>query len=199
MFSSSARSVFSSNAATGTSSAFGSSNSKNDGLVKLYAKLGKYINSIELIYIEYTKGNFGTVATILTQDTYNRYAVRLSNLARPKNKYREYEYLRENAVNSLHGMFQSIQQYNEIIDLENELAISRQAEEILYDPQKLQRYISQLNRETSAFPSSNVTAIAATLKPEYHEYVQQYGYPEGGVFDMDKLAVILKKLQIVIL
>ena len=83
--------------------------------------------------------------------------------------------------------------------MENELAVSRQAEEILYDPQKLQRYISQINRETSAFPSSNVTAIAATLKPEYHEYVQQYGYPEGGVFDMDKLAVILKKLQIVIL
>lgn len=199
MFSNSTRSVFSSNTSTGSSSSFGSSNSKNDGLIKLYAKLGKYINSIKRIYIQYTRGNFGTVATILTQDTYNRYAIRLANLSRPKNKFREYEFLRENAVNSLHGMYQSIQQYNEIIDLENELAVSRQAEEILYDPEELQRYINRLNRETSAFPSSNVTAIAATLKPEYHEYVEQYGYPEGGVFDMDKLAVILKKLQIVIL
>ena len=90
-------------------------------------------------------------------------------------------------------MYQGIQQYARIIDLQNSLELSKENEAILYDPVRLSAYIAELNRPKFAFPDSNVTTIAATLKPEYAEYIALYGYPEGGVFDMDKLSTILKK------
>jgi hypothetical protein len=98
-------------------------------------------------------------------------------------------------VNSLHGMFQGIQQYAENVDLQNALELSQDHEAILYDPVRLNAYIVELNKPKLALPDSNVTTIAATLKPEYAAYIALYGYPEGGVFEMDKLAAILKQLN----
>jgi hypothetical protein len=161
----------------------------------MYTALSAYVESIRIIFEEYKLGRFNAVATILTQNVYNTYAVRLSNLSADPNKYREYETLRISCVNALHGMYQGVQQYERILDLQNELELSKENEAILFDPVRLNAYIADLNRPKFAFPDSNVTTIAATLKPEYAEYIRLYGYPEGGVFDMDKLAAILKQLM----
>lgn len=196
MFASSAsKSVFSRNVASGGSTAFPTGASKDATNMLMYKKLSTYIDSIQIIFKEYTKGNFFQVANILTQPVYNRYAVELSNLSADPNKYRYYENLRLSCVNSLHGMYQGIQQYALMIDLQNSLELSREHEAILYDPVKLNAYIEELNKPKLALPDSNVTTIAATLKPEYAEYIALYGYPEGGVFDMDKLAAVLKQLN----
>lgn len=195
MFTSSAlKSVFSKNFASGGASAFPTGDSKNSTSIAMYKKLSTYIESIRVIFEEYTKGRFFEVANILTQSVYKRYAVELNNLSADPNKYREYEILRVSCVNSLHGMYQGIQQYATVIDLQNSLELSKDNEAILYDPVRLNAYIEDLNKPKLALPDSNVTTIAATLKPEYAEYILLYGYPEGGVFDMDKLAAILKRL-----
>ncbi len=191
--SSSSKSVFTKNVATRGSTAFPTSESKNSTSISMFAKLSVYVESIGIIFEEYKLGHFYQVANILTQNVYNKYAVQLSNLSADPNKYREYESLRRSCVNSLHGMYQGIQQYARIIDLQNSLELSKENEAILYDPVRLSAYIAELNRPKFAFPDSNVTTIAATLKPEYAEYIALYGYPEGGVFDMDKLSTILKK------
>ena len=191
--SSSSKSVFTKNVANRGSTAFPTSESKNSTSISMFAKLSVYVETIGIIFEEYKLGHFYEVANILTQNVYNKYAVQLSNLSADPNKYREYESLRRSCVTSLHGMYQGIQQYARIIDLQNSLELSKENEAILYDPVRLSAYIAELNRPKFAFPDSNVTTIAATLKPEYAEYIALYGYPEGGVFDMDKLSTILKK------
>ena len=60
---------------------------------------------------------------------------------------------------------------------------------ILDDKTKLQEYINSLLGSRSILPDSKVTIIAAEIKPEYVEYIQMYGFPEGAVFDMDRLSV----------
>ena len=81
--------------------------------------------------------------------------------------------------------------------MENALESSKEAEDILYDTVRLKEFIANLNRQTAVFPDARITPIVATLKPEYAEYIRLYGYPESGVFDMDKLAKILKSLLVV--
>jgi hypothetical protein len=46
----------------------------------------------------------------------------------------------------------------------------------------------------SFFGDINVTMPILTLKPEYAEYIKKYGYPEGGIFESDKIAEILENL-----
>ena len=59
------------------------------------------------------------------------------------------------------------------------------------DMNKLREYIRGLSGSLSLFPDMYVTSIAATLKPEIAIYIQLYGFPDGGVFEADKLAFAL--------
>lgn len=204
MWASSSKSVFSTNvsgigggitAYSAGPAASSTGTTSTSASMSMYKDLSAYVESIRIIFEEYKLGRFNAVATILTQNVYQTYAVRLSNLSADPNKYSEYESLRRSCVNSLHGMYQGVQQYEKILDLQNELELSKENEAILFDPVRLNAYIADLNRPRFAFPDSTVTTIAATLKPEYAEYIALYGYPEGGVFDMDKLAAILKQLM----
>lgn len=193
--SSSSKSVFTKNVSTAGASTLPTANSQNERLAAAFKKLAKYVSSITIIFDEYKKGNFYAVANILTQNVYNRYAISLNNLRENKQRFPDYELMRENCINSLHGIYQAMQQYAITIDLEHALENARESEKILQDPVLLQQYIDNLNNQVAVFPDANVTMMAATLKPEYAEYVNLYGYPEGGVFDMDLLAEILKKQQ----
>lgn len=193
--SSSGKSVFSTNVSITGGGSLPTSDSKHARTFTALKRLVKYVDTISIIFKEYKKGNFVTVGNILTQKVYNRYAIELNNLRENRQKFREYETMRVNCIDSLHGMYQAVQQQAIKVDLEHALENAREAEEILEDPKRLQRYIDKLNRQVAVFPDANVTIMAATLKPEYNEYIRIYGYPEGGVFDMDLLAEILKKQQ----
>jgi hypothetical protein len=46
------------------------------------------------------------------------------------------------------------------------------------------------------FPDTDAVMKKATLKPQYAEYVRLYGFPEGGLFDMDRLGAIITQLGI---
>jgi len=202
MFASSAKSVFSKNVAgvgggmtaySAGPAAVASTSAPAAAPASIYTALSQYVESISIIFEVYKMGNFYQVANILTKTVYNRYAVQLSNLSEDPNKYRDYETLRISCVNALHGMYQGIQQYAKILDLQHALELCEEYEAILRDPVRLNAYIAELNQPKFAFPNSTVTTIAATLKPEYAEYIALYGYPAGGVFDMEKLAAILKQ------
>ena len=62
--------------------------------------------------------------------------------------------------------------------------------------QKLRDYVNNLKKNVSIFPEMNVTIIRAEIKPEYAEYIKLYGYPQGGIFDMDRLADILINMEL---
>jgi len=175
---------------------FGNGDTINLSFVNMYKKLAAVVSTINALMDEYSKGNFYTVANILTQRMYNNLSISLANLVLTTNKFPEYEVLRKSTVLGLGGLWQSIMQYSEYVDIKAQLAIAKDHESILYDSVKLREYINQFNQRRVLFPDSNVRAMAATLKPEYAEYVKQFGFPKGAVFEPDKLAQVLKRLGI---
>ena len=164
-------------------------------LAAMYYKLSGVIQTINALLKEYSKGNFYTVANILTQQAYNKLSTNLAGLAAEANKFPEYEIIRGSATSSLAGLYQCVLQYAELVDTKAQLEHCKDHEAILYDPVRLSEHIAKLNQRRIIFPESNVRVIPATLKPEYAAYVKQYGFPAGAVFDPDKLAFILNQLN----
>lgn len=168
----------------------------NQVLVGMYSKLSKVVETVNTLMKEYSQGNFYAVANILTLETYNKLSINLANLAVSSNKYPEYETIRNSSTTALGGLYQSILQYSELVNVQLQLDISKDRESILYDRTKLQEFIDKMNQQRQIFPESNVQVIKATLKPEYAAYVKQFGFPEGAVFEPDKLAFVLQQLGI---
>lgn len=173
---------------------YGNETSKNKKLINMYKKLADLMTTINMLLSEYSKGHISEVASILTHDAYNDLAIKLSALAVPATKYPEYETIRASTATTLAGLRQSIIQYVECLDCEEKLVLAKEHESILYDPVKLKAYIETLKQNRQIFPESNVKVIPATLKPEYAAYVKLFGFPEGAVFETDKLAFVLQQL-----
>jgi hypothetical protein len=171
--------------------------SKNQIMVNMYKKLAAVVQTINTLMLEYSNANFYAVANILTLSMYNKLSVSLSDLAASATKYPDYETIRLSSTSSLKGLYQSILQYSDYVDVKHKLEICEEHESILYDRVKLQDFINKLNQNKRLFPESNVKVTKATLKPEYAEYIKQYGFPEGSVFDPDRLGHILRQMEIV--
>ncbi len=167
---------------------------KNRILINLYAKLSVYIQTVRTLLDQYSTGNFYTLANILTAPVYNKMSVDLQGLA--AYKYGDYENIRLSTMSSLQGLFQSAIQYATLVDTQVKLDKALDYERILNDPVRLQEYIKMLQGRRSLFKDSNVRVIPATAKPEYLQYIKLYGYPAGGIFEMEKLAPILRELGI---
>ena len=206
MFSSSSggQSVFSSVAARGGGrSAFsgsgGGGGGKDTTTMKKFKKLTKSTKNLNPIFAAYQNGRYNQLSNLLNQNQYQRYSVQLTNLRERKSRYPEYEDLRGIATQSLQGAYRALQQFTDVRDLEQQLQNIQDAEDILYNPQRLHEYLQTLQPQEEVLPSVNVTAIAATLRPEYAEYISLYGYPENGIFDMDLLGEIIKRTVTTIL
>jgi hypothetical protein len=160
-----------------------------------YHKLADIIKSINVLYEEYNKGNFESIAHVFTLGVYQELSVQLVNIRNLRCDFKDYETLRRSTTYALGGLYQSMLQYSRINNLTNMFNNCKERNSILTDPVKLKEYIDSLNRKTTIFPESTVRVTAAKIKPEYVEYIKLYGYPPGGVFDMDKLGIIIKRLQ----
>lgn len=167
---------------------------ENQLIVNMYKKLSVVVQTVNTLMTEYSKGNFYAVANILNLENYNTYSILLANLEANALRYPEYEIIRKSSTSALTGLYQSIIQYSDYLNLEEQLIISQQKENILYNPTLLSEFISKMQQNRQLFPESTVDAPMATLKPEYAAYIAQYGFPQGGVFDPDRLAYILQKM-----
>jgi len=190
MFSSSSISLFSANVST-TYTQLTNGDTQNRALIAMYTRLANYVQNIQMLFTQYSQGNFFAVANILTLNVYNQYSIGIKGLEANASVYPDYEKLRLGTVAALQGLYQSIQQYANLVDTEAKLENAAQYEIILGDPDKLYEYIKTLNLKTAIFPLSEVTIQPAILKAEYAKYIELYGFPPGGVFEMDKLAAIL--------
>ena len=161
----------------------------------LYNKLSVYVRTIRTLLSEYAKGNFYTVANILTDTVYKKMSQDLLGLAANPQKFADYENLRLANTSALEGLYQSIIQHSNLVDTEVKLEKAKEFELILKDPERLKAYIKMLQGRTSLFKDSTVQVKSATLKPEYAQYIRRFGFPAGGVFEMDKLAMALNDLN----
>lgn len=151
------------------------SNSLEGVLGSLYENVGKDIK-------EYTdKYSLGENLTdIFTYTVYRTLSVELFKESFPSSP--NYTYIYEIIVSCLEGLYKSVirdREYNDEI-------------------KALNRIIDDL-RNISSRPlldaSATVDAVAL-IRPEIKVYVSRYGFPEGGVFESDKLATIIAELAV---
>jgi hypothetical protein len=178
-------------------------------MVELYHELSTVTNSIKTLQETYAAGNVYAVANILTADVYNELIIQLQSLfAEPSSAdralnmedvYSDYERIRTNTSTGLTSLRKAVLQHSELVETQTKLLTAEEKVKILYDPVKLQEYIDNLNNQAASklFPDSTVQVRKAVIKPEYAEYIKRYGYPEGGAFNPDKLAEIMKELGII--
>ena len=172
-----------------------SSDSRNNIQSDLYAKLATFIRTVRILLYEYSKGEYYTVANVLTQKVYEKMSAELLRLSVDPKKYPDYELLRLTYTSAFEGLYQSVLQHSTLLDANVKIDNLKGYEKILKDPEKLKEYIQNLQKSTSLFGDSVVQVPKATLKPQYAEYIRRHGFPPAGVFEMDKLADVLRDLH----
>jgi len=176
---------------TSTSPTSGSS----DIQLSFYQNLANTIAELDALLTNYSLGNFSSVVQTLTMSEYNYIASLLNNLQQSASLYPDYETIR-NVINmALQGLLQSVNQYIILTNTQNNLAICEQKSAILNNITELQNYLNGLKGSRTVFPNVYGQSIVATIKPEYVTYIQLYGYPPNGIFEIDKLAPIIQSLQ----
>ena len=153
-----------------------------------YTNLANALTAINQLIADFSVGNFNGITKFLTLAKYNQLGLIFNGLQKNANKYGDYEKLRVNIVRTIQGLMQTIQLYLKLGNTQNELIASQASASILTDMTKLQAYLETLKGSRQLFPDSNITVIAATIKPQYSEYIKRYGYPTSGIFEVDKLA-----------
>ena len=166
-------------------------NVKNEDI---YKTLSEYSINIQNLLYQFSLGKFKEVSKVLTRNYYQYLSVNLSKISYID--YPIYEQLRSSIRYSLEGLYKSLDQYNNLTSTESILKTTKERAAILDDMTKLKEYITGLKKQVSVFPDMNITIIRAEIKQEYVEYIRLYGYPQGGIFDMDKLGAILIRMDL---
>jgi hypothetical protein len=177
-----------------TNSPYTSSTQYSLQTLSYYTTLASSLTQLNNLIIQYSLGNFSYVAQNLSIQEYNNLALVFNGLIETA-ATEEYENIRQTINYTLQGLLQSVNQYNTLTSTQNQLTISQQQSDILNNPTLLQEYINNLKNSAVLFPAVSITPTLAILKPEYATYILLYGYPANGVFEIDKLAPILKEFS----
>jgi hypothetical protein len=160
-----------------------------NNILSYYENLAKISTTINIMLIYFSNGQFKELSSIFTLEFYNNLSIELNNIKYEKDK--NYEIIRNTVLLSLQGLWQCMNQYYNILFLTTE---NNYYSNILNNKDNLNKYVKSLLNEKTLFPDQTINTVAVTMKPEYIAYVKLYGFPEGGVFDSDKLAQILLNL-----
>lgn len=160
----------------------------------IYKVLADFSVTIQNLLFQFSLGHFKEVSNILNRKYYQYLSVKLSKIAYID--YPIYEQLRRSIRYSLEGLYKAVEQYGVLVNHEFKCDKLEEKAAILDDMKKLKEYVNTLKGATTIFPDLNITAPLAKIKPEYAEYIKLYGYPAGGIFDMDKLGAILISMDL---
>ena len=133
------------------------------------------VRDVNNISTNYASGQFETIKTVLTQSTYNDLAIKLYSLKKPANV--RYEKIRNIVNTNLQGLLQSVNMYNDNVDLTAERNLYKTKADMLNSVDALLAQLQMLRSSISLFPDQTITVIAAEIKPEYLVYIKTYGYP----------------------
>ena len=151
------------------------------------------VNDINAISANYASGHFDAIKTELTQTTFNNFSVELVGLKKPA--YTRYEKIRNIMNTNLQGLLQSINLYNDNVDVTAERNVYKTKADILNNVDALLAQLKLLRSSISLFPDQTITVIPVEIKAEYLVYIKTYGYPENGIWDPDLLGSILLSIR----
>jgi hypothetical protein len=152
-----------------------------------YFTLGDYTN----LKNSMTQTMINTLTILLSDSTiyYNQNVDNLSMFIYDKYTFEKY---RNNTTYILNGIIQALLQFDKVDQLTNEVASYK---EILKDDTSIINYLNS-HRELSqiAFSSSQTFNTNIVLKPWYKRYIMDYGPPNTGIFETDKMAIVVQSL-----
>ena len=166
-------------------------------VLNFYSDLALIIDEIIPLLYNFSIGNFEFVTKTLTKTLYYNLSIKLLSIRQDPVLFPEYESTRICINRALEGLQQSIILHKKLESEEIQLQMTKERADILDNMDKLKAFINSLGGSVSLFQDVTVTAVAAQLKPEIAIYLKLYGYPEGGVFDMENLAnaINIAKIQ----
>lgn len=160
--------------------------------LNLFSDLSVIVTELNKYLYNYSIGNYDYIDENLTELAYYDLTQELAKLQQDANVYPEFENIRQTATRSLEGLKKAMLQHKDCQNTAQQLEITKERAGILDDMSELKKYINSLVGSLSLFPDIEITSVAATLKPEIAIYIKLYGFPNGGVFDTDKLAFCIK-------
>lgn len=161
-----------------------------------FFQIKKLLKTPIVIYIqntinEYNLGNFEKVVELLPKEKVESLLNVLYSYKKNSKQYPTYENVRTLFKLYLEGLVKCISQYLELLNTKSKLQESEERNNILDDMTKLQEYIDRLQRTMRIFNPPPQTVARATILPEHATYLRMYGYPVGGLFDVEKLKYII--------
>ena len=151
------------------------------------------VSTIIGYYSNFALGNFDEVRENLTIETFETLSKQLFLFKSSLADTSDYEIVRNIIVKSFEALMQMIKQFVMCTELEVKLEAANKKAAILDDVQALEDYIKKLEAAANIniLPEVSFTAPLFTVKPEIQRYIDLYGFPEGGVFDVDKLGELI--------
>ena len=144
-------------------------------------------------YSNFALGNFDEVRENLTIETFEALSKQLFLFKSSLADTSDYEIVRNIIVKSFEALMQMINQLISCEELEVRLEAATKKAAILDDVQALEDYIKKLveSANVKVLPEVTFTAPLFSIKPEIQRYIDLYGFPEGGVFDVNKLGALV--------
>lgn len=169
-----------------------SSSIVNDELLQIKKLLNSPLAGyVQMTINAYYLGNFEKVLELLPKEKLESLMAVLYSYKKNSIKYPTYEKVRSLLKLYLEGLIKCITQYLDILNIKTKLEECEERCSILDDMKKLQDYIDQLNRAMRVFNPPPQTVVCAIIKQEHATYLRMYGYPVGGIFDVEKLNEII--------
>jgi len=157
-------------------------------ILTYYAQLSGILDTLIKLFYNFSIGNYDYVTTNLTDTLYYNLSIKLLSLQQDAYIFPDYENFRITITRALEGIKQAMNLYRTLESTNITLGMAQARAGILDNMDQLKEFINSLGGSVSIFSDVTVTSVAAQLKPEIAIYLKLYGYPEGGVFEMEKLA-----------
>lgn len=159
-------------------------------------------------YLNYFRdASFNDLTTVFTQEVYTSLAslivtkfgteLNYSNILSYDIVYDSglFTHYKENSYKILDGLNRAIELYRENRNQEIKILTCEEKVKILEDIELLTEYLKKKNMGMKSLAvSATLTFDNIMIKPQYEVYFERHGPPQEGVFDTEKLAVIIKEL-----
>ena len=153
----------------------------------------KNFTNIQNILKQYCLGN---IQYVINNLNITQYKYLSAQVLRITSRQKKSIILKTFILSTLQMLHSSLQQVSILNQNRIDLAKNAELLEILKDKEKLLAYIEEMNKTLTVFPNQTITTSNVKLKTEYQIYINNYGFPENGVFDSKKLALISNSLSV---
>lgn len=161
-----------------------------------------FIGTLNIFLQSYSDGNFEFLSQMLSNDNYRFYGtelVRIQDLSNIDLSNITYDYSQtfDSYINTLHNTLDGLERTRIQTRLLNECEETKEEyESILNNKENIIEYYKSRYTGT-IFSELNVKvkiSESIILRREYEIYIERHGIPPGGIFDSDKMSLIIAEL-----